>query len=290
MNILNNDVKKNWHKKISQKIPKQMIIILFAFFVTILFTMNLSWLIFVQDSTTISSSLKWNIAITFISSIFGMMNVATYSLYDPNSPNVNRVKIFIVFNTIAVISLAIVNSTNHLWFLFFENVTFFFTGMYQYYKWFIKVDDEQQSFDFILVNKYGITKTILIISGIVLLLSFFIFWMSIGLTLLIKKIPLKDATSYEIVSAVIDGFAFSLSLISIILVAKKSVESQIIFLISDIILIIWWLFNAITVPNNSGSSIEISSFRLSSMSLVILFTFYSTTNVVNFFVWPNLSN
>lgn len=83
--------------------------------------------------------------LSLMSSLFGMLNVTTYSIMNLNSDKRDRYRIFILFNSIAVGCLAAVNFHYHLTVLFIENILFFCSGCYQYYNWFLKYDIQKWS-------------------------------------------------------------------------------------------------------------------------------------------------
>lgn len=284
---------------------------IFIIFFVLITTLNLSWLLMHNYDTSINlvpdKELPWmwiGWTLSYVSAVFGMLNVMTYSIIDFDSKHVDKFKIFIIFNSIAVLSLAIMNGRNNLWFLLLENIFFFGSGVKQYYQWFITPNRKKKTSVEIVSSStnntknigfrylYKKTETFKLVLYVLYLIATFIIATILSLTLTVYIFGNGDWNNinnpYSIISGFVDGLVFSLSFNAALLVGSKSIDSQWMYLIGDIILIGWWLFNAFGSPEWIGVNKGWESMaQVSAINLALLFGFYLSSNIVNIKNWPN---
>lgn len=290
---------------IKKFISKYMLVFVAAIFLIAIVVLNVSWFIFAPWHVDhVFWANEWQvwmgIVLSLVSAIFGILNITTYSLYNPKSKHKNKFKIFIVFNFIAVIALAIVNITSDLWFLVFENILFALSGVYQYYQWFIKPNKvgtlenlNQKNPEF--TNEIGFhyepwtSKKAIIYFSILPFVMAIASFASIGISAAVFGQKLSELSSRAIVGGVVDGVAFTLSFSAAMMVGKKLTNSQWIYIVSDVILIIWWgylLIEALFTNGLSGTDPHVKIIdEITATNLVMLFSFYLSSNIINIKNW-----
>ncbi len=292
---------------IKKFISKYMLVFVAAIFLIAIVVLNISWFIFAPWHVDhVFWTNEWQvwmgIVLSLVSAIFGILNITTYSLYNPKSKHKNKFKIFIVFNFIAVISLAVVNITSDLWFLVFENILFALSGVYQYYQWFIKQDKvesytleniNQKNQEF--TNEIGFhyeswtsKKAIIYFSGLPFVMAL-ASYASVGISAAVFGQKLSELSTRAIIGGVVDGIAFTLSFSAAMMVGKKLTNSQWIYIVSDVILIIWWTYLLIAALFTNGLSgtdphVKIID-EITAANLVMLFSFYLSSNIINIKNW-----
>ena len=274
---------------------KYMLLFVAAIFLIVIVTINVGWAIFTPASNLGElTAVNWiAVILSLVSAVFGILNITTYSLYNPHSKHRNKFKIFIVFNFLAVFALAVVNITSDLWFLVFENIVFAGSGMYQYYAWFIKTDKEETKPEDEVSFHYAKwdSKGAKIMYGVLPLIALAAVGASLALSVLVfHGGDWSTINTRDIIGAVVDGVAFTISATAAFLVAKKLTNSQWLYIASDIILIAWWGYLFIASLSGHGLTNNQTLDTLTAVNLVALFSFYMSSNIINIKLWGKVQN
>ncbi len=244
----------------------------------------------------------WPIWLSLFSAFFGMLNVCTYSLMKINDlVKRNHYKIFIVFNSLAVISLAIINFKFGLYILWIENILFFFTGCFQYYMWFIK--DHKLKKEKFIFKRFSYNDLYLFVF-VFFTIFLFIFIRLYFMEKTGKLIPggtheglngtlITNHVLYYYIRAVIDPILGAGGLLGAFMIAKRKFLSVYIYWVSNFLLMLMWviLLLIFLFPATNTLAQDESITLLTSLNMIVLFTFYFLSNFFNYYKWkPNLED
>jgi len=228
---------------------------------------------------------QWIIWISFISAVFGMMNVTTYSIMDLEDPvKRNKYRIFIVFNTIAVITLATVNLYSSLWILAVENFLFFFSGCYQFYNWFLKESKKPQkeketSFAFKRFN----SEDGFIVVAACLLAGLFI---SIIAHSWLSNPLYKNYFGYLVTRTILDSILGVAGMLGAFMVGRKRFFSIIVYIFSNSALItLWTVLLVLSIVGSDDFTSKANINPAQCINMIGLFVFYNSVNFLLIKKW-----
>ena len=92
----------------------------------------------------------------------------------------------------------------------------------------------------------------------------------------ITHLTFGSMATFDYVNGIIDGLVFTLSFTAAMVVGRRWIESQWIYIISDTRLILLWISIGIADPRGMG---QVN--LLTSINLVALFSFYAASNIIN---------